>query len=316
MRRRQQKWRLLPETKILRAMEYTKEYLDSLVTGRIEESNQLEYKSSASLARSDGKKAEITKDISSLANAAGGILIYGIKEFDAADMRHLPEKLDPVNQSDFSREWLDQIVGLIQPRIDGLRINAVHVGPTISDYCYVVEVPQSTTAHQARDLKYYKRRNFEVTPMEDYEIRDVMNRRKHPLLTAQIRIIAHAGGHESAAHIAVRVQNTSKVLARHYKVIIQMPIRLSSGALIEPAGADLNKDSQGLSKWEFFCFNGTNGPLYPNSEFVHGVMFRYIQEIKPDPGQTIPEIRLTLFADEMEKIEMRKDASQAEQEWT
>jgi hypothetical protein len=31
-------------------------------------------------------------------------------------------------------------------------------------------------AHQARDYRYYKRHNFNALPMEDYEVRDVMNR--------------------------------------------------------------------------------------------------------------------------------------------
>ena len=40
----------------------------------------------------------------------------------------------------------------------------------------VVEIPKSLTAHQARDLRYYRRYNFESVAMVDYEIRDVMNR--------------------------------------------------------------------------------------------------------------------------------------------
>ena len=126
--------------KVLARMEPSKQYLADLVASQIEESGQLEYKAAASLDRSDGKKAEITKDVSAMANAAGGTLIYGIAEYKEKDKRQLPEKLDPINQQDFSKEWLDQIVGSIQPRIDGLKITAVHIGPAISDYAYIVEV--------------------------------------------------------------------------------------------------------------------------------------------------------------------------------
>jgi hypothetical protein len=34
----------------------------------------------------------------------GGTIIYGIKEFDDIDKRHLPEKIDPINRTDISKE--------------------------------------------------------------------------------------------------------------------------------------------------------------------------------------------------------------------
>jgi hypothetical protein len=92
----------------------------------------------------------------------------------------LPEKLDPINRAQFSREWLEQIINTIQPRIDGVRIHTIEDKTRKGYGFYVIEIPQSTTAHQARDFRYYKRFNFSVLPMEDYEIRDIMNRRKNP----------------------------------------------------------------------------------------------------------------------------------------
>ena len=111
-----------------------------------------------------------------------------------------------------------------QPRIDGLRIIPVQIGPRIADYCYVVDVPQSSTAHQAIDRRYYKRRNFECTPMEDYEIRDMMNRQKRPALLAAVRVNVDWTGEDSK--IIVRVENTSRVMARYYRAVVHMPLRL------------------------------------------------------------------------------------------
>ena len=91
-------------------MDFTRDYLTRLIADQIEESSILEYKAAESLGRSDGKKRDITKDISALANAAGGILIYGIREHTDPDQSHLPEALDPVDQSKFSKAWLDQII--------------------------------------------------------------------------------------------------------------------------------------------------------------------------------------------------------------
>ena len=176
-------------------MDYTKAYLERLISDGIEENGQLEYKAAASLARDEAKTVEMSKDISAFANAAGGVLIYGIAEFKEKTQRHLPERLDPVNQNEFSREWMDQKLSLIRPRIDGLKIVPVHVGPAASGYCYVVEVPPGDTAHQARDHRYYRRRNFESSPMEDYEVREVMNRRKHPAISSSFRIVVHPFPH-------------------------------------------------------------------------------------------------------------------------
>lgn len=53
----------------------------------------------------------------------------------------------------------------------------------------MVEIPQSHTAHQAFDKKYYKRFNFNSEPMHDYEIRDILNRTKFPIIDLEFEII-------------------------------------------------------------------------------------------------------------------------------
>jgi predicted HTH transcriptional regulator len=55
--------------------------LQSYIGNSIEESLTLDYKAADALASSDGKKKEITKDVSAMANSAGGLIIYGISEF-------------------------------------------------------------------------------------------------------------------------------------------------------------------------------------------------------------------------------------------
>ena len=55
--------------------------LQQLIRDNVEESLSLEYKSAGSFAKSDGKRAEVVKDVSAFANSSGGVLIYGIAEF-------------------------------------------------------------------------------------------------------------------------------------------------------------------------------------------------------------------------------------------
>lgn len=161
---------------------WTEAHLQDHIDNGIQEDLQLDYKGAGSLdISSNEKKAktkrELLKDVSAMANSAGGIIIYGIREYQDNDRRHLPERFDPVNQSVVTREWIEQIIGRIRPRLQGVIIKPVPVGVEQNAVVYVVEVPQSQTAHQHPDDKcYYKRSNTVTEKMEDYEIRDVMNR--------------------------------------------------------------------------------------------------------------------------------------------
>jgi predicted HTH transcriptional regulator len=160
------------------------EYIDE----EREESLTLDYKAAGSLAKSDGKKAEITKDVSAMANSAGGIIIYGLAEYQDRAKEHLAEKIDPIDRGQFPKEWLEHVINNIRPHIDGLIIHPVPLPGSSNSVVYVVEIPQGSTAHQATDKRYYKRFNFESIPMEDYEIRDIMNRVQHPRIELNFQI--------------------------------------------------------------------------------------------------------------------------------
>jgi Schlafen, AlbA_2 len=154
--------------------------IQKYIDDKIQESLLLDYKAADSLDKNDAKRREITKDVSAMANSAGGIIIYGIREHSEADKKYLPEKIDPIDRSQISKEWLEHIINNIRPRIIGLNIYPVSLNSGANHVIYVVEIPQGTTAHQALDKRYYKSFNFESVPMEDHEIRDVMNRNKFP----------------------------------------------------------------------------------------------------------------------------------------
>tara|TARA_R110001583_G_scaffold33438_4_gene112927 strand:+ start:19365 stop:20384 length:1020 start_codon:yes stop_codon:yes gene_type:complete len=159
----------------------TKTDLENLIYNQVEENLNLDYKSADSLGKSVGKKKEISKDVSAFANSNGGMIIYGIKEFDETENRHLPEKIDPVNRLEFSKEWLEQVINSnISPRIEGILITSISLSENSNEVAYIVQIQKCNTAHQASDLRYYKRFNFESVAMYDYEIKDIMNRNKTP----------------------------------------------------------------------------------------------------------------------------------------
>lgn len=154
--------------------------VQNLISKQIEENLHLDYKASGSLGKSDGKKREITKDVSAFANSDGGVIIYGVKEFTVSDKKHLPEHIDPIDRNEFSKEWLEQVVNNISPRIDNIIIIPIPIDNESNKVIYVVSIKKSSTAHQAMDYRYYKRYNFESIMMYDFEIRDIMNRSKFP----------------------------------------------------------------------------------------------------------------------------------------
>jgi len=192
----------------------------------VEESLTLDYKAAGSLGKSDGKKKETTKDVSAMANSAGGIIMYGVKEFNDRNMRHLPEKFDGVDRTEFSKEWLEQVFNNVRPRIPGLVIHPVNLNSAPTHVVYVVEIPQSTTAHQATDWRYYKRFNFQSIPMEDYEIRDVMNRATTPEVSIKFGLFLGEIGSEPEITeyrgLRVIIRNDGTQVVNRFKVVMTL----------------------------------------------------------------------------------------------
>ena len=199
---------------------WTEAKLKNFIASGIEESLTLEYKSGEALDRSEYKKKEMTKDVSAMANSAGGILIYGISEFSAENKRHLPEKITPVNRNEFPREWVEQIINAIRPRIDGIVIHSVNLSSGENHTAYVIEIPQSNTAHQASDQRYYKRFNFQAVPMEDYEVRDVIFREQTPDIILSFLLEV---SDENGWNLTVKARNQGSAFAQYVACLLDVP---------------------------------------------------------------------------------------------
>ena len=214
--------------------QWTHETLKQYIDDEIEENLNLDYKAAAALGKSDSKKREITKDVSAMANSDGGLIIYGIMEYQDPNRKHLPEKIDPIDRTQFSKEWLEQIINTISPRIDGVVIYPVSISDRANDAVYIVEIPQSSTAHQARDYRYYKRFNFVSVPMQDYEVRDVMGRSQHPkiVLNFEFEIETHQFNNCVAAPMSVdktliiHAKNVGQIYAQYVMAHIAFPAHL------------------------------------------------------------------------------------------
>jgi hypothetical protein len=160
--------------------EWTEDDILSLIKNKVCESTALDYKACDALAKTEGKKKEVSKDISAFANSAGGVIVYGVTENKA----HEPENIDiGFEPSDISGEWLEQVINSnIERRINGVIINTIsllktHPGRVL----YVVYIPESKLApHMAADDRFYKRFNFQAVAMKEYEVRNLMRQEHYP----------------------------------------------------------------------------------------------------------------------------------------
>ena len=291
---------------------WNRERIEQLISDGVEESLSLEYKSAPALGKSDGKKAEIVKDVSAFANSSGGTVIYGVAEFQS-DQRHRPEKIDAVDRREFSKEWLEQIIQSIQPRIEGIVIEPIAINDTSA--CYVVEIPQSHTAHQARDHVYYRRHNFNLLPMEDYEVRDVMSRRKRPKIRASMFASRNV---DREGYILVKLENIGTVLAKDYMVDLRVPINLGGQISVEQP-AFLN-DYEGKYFYSFRLVpTALRMPLFPDSEvtlrrkFSTGVTIRSLDGSKV--LESTDSVAVAVYVDEMPPIKATIAPDQVTREW-
>lgn len=199
----------------------------------IEESSALDYKSGAALNAKNPNVNEITKDVSAMANSAGGVIIYGITE--SKTNRHLPEKLDPIDRTTFDKERLEHIINTIRPRLHQFTVTPVPIASDSNNVCYVVEIPEGRTAHQCRDNRYYRRYNFEAVPMEDYEIRLVMNRLTVPDASVEFKTQLHMGvGATKHYLLAPVIKNLGSQAIRDFKLIFIFP-----GEVLHGGGAEM-----------------------------------------------------------------------------
>jgi hypothetical protein len=267
--------------------------LVELIRNKVEESLSLDYKRAESLtgAQSNLTK-EVTKDVSSFANSNGGVLIYGIAEGIGPD-KHVPVMLSPIDRNAFSKERLEHLIGNIQPRIWNIEIVPIPLSSGTNDVAFVVIVPAGTTAHQCTDKRYYRRYNFEVVPMEDYEIRDVMNRRSFPKIDLQAEIRFSVRKYSSGVGslpllgreehtvvpyniIAFSVTNSGGIVAKHLVAFVEIPSGL------------LNEDKDG-GRYQLRNFQAQ-----PTGDVMAGFMTTYAKTGNPQWIPILPTLSLDL----------------------
>lgn len=143
--------------------------IERLKTDKICESQILDYKRKL---LTDNK---LLKQVSAFANTQGGFLIIGVKETGKGGY---PKEISGIDKNEVNKERMEQIIlGNIQPRLD-VKIYTIDCRDQ-KKAVVVIQVPDSyLKPHMnSRDGKFYKRYQFEASPMTEIEVSDTYRRR-------------------------------------------------------------------------------------------------------------------------------------------
>lgn len=240
---------------------YTIEDIQSLIDIQAEENTYYEFKDARAI--DDKQKAEISKDVSAFANADGGVIIYGLNEDRNT---HKAVGLSFVDTLKYSKEWLENVIhSNIHRKIDDLRIYKVDNPHNINESIYIVKIPRSSNApHMSSDNKFYKRANFKVIAMEEYEVRDSYYRTQHSVLEIYDWYIERVEVDKISAYsrytLRAFVRNVGKTVENQFKLNINF-----SGvdiSLLEFEGLTSNIKAIGTHDGYRFSLL-SNMPIYP-----------------------------------------------------
>lgn len=156
--------------------EITKDDLQALIDNEVLEKKTIEYKRLLP-SNSDSDKKEFLADVTSLANASGGDLIFGIAQDNTSG---LPTELlgIEVTNVDTEKTRLDNLVRTgIQPRLPSVNIKEVPLEN--SRFCIVIRVSKSWISPHRVVLgghdKFYSRNSSGKYPLDVGELRIAFN---------------------------------------------------------------------------------------------------------------------------------------------
>ncbi len=175
---------------------------------------------------------ELSRQISALANAEGGLLIWGVEverledaKGNILDIR--PRALLGISAIGGGREELQQSAFAgIAPPVQGIDFRPVELPR--EGLAVLLDIPQSPVGvHRASDGRYYTRRGFLNVPMEPGQVEALRARRGRPKLLPRLEI-AHVEAAEGRLTLKVRLDNRGRREALNPRVRLRL---LGAGSL-------------------------------------------------------------------------------------
>jgi hypothetical protein len=146
--------------------------LQELVNRQVNEQHRIEYKAVAPRLGSHEEKLEFLADVSSFANASGGIVLYGIREEEGLPLAPIEGIVleDPDMETRRARQILDDSV---RPRMPGLGVAAIQLAS--GRYVLAVRVARSwCSPHMVKlrsSQRFFARRDNGKMELDVHEIR-------------------------------------------------------------------------------------------------------------------------------------------------
>lgn len=187
------------------------------ITPRQIETNHLEFKE-----KSDPRVADLSKDdkknfakvLSSLSNAEGGVLNWGIRT-RTRDERDYAAVLKPIKQVEvFAERLRSSLIDVLMPQNPGVRIEAI-ANRLGNGYvkCFVPE--SGNPPHRSMvDREYWIRLDGRSVRMEHYLIRDMMARHTYPDLELYLEH-EYLDPDTDRLRISVILENTGRAVAKY-----------------------------------------------------------------------------------------------------
>lgn len=224
--------------------ELNESHLLAVIADRYSERRTVEYKRDLPGGKDDDKK-EFLADVSSLANAGGGDLIFGIDADEGVPMRFAPLDIIP----DAAKlAWEASIRDGIEPRIPGVQVKEVEVE---GGHVLLFRIPRSWVGPHV------------VTYKKTFRFFSRNSAGKYPLDVGELRL-AFLGGNQLAEQIrSFRAERLGRIiagetpvpLAAHPKVIVHV---IPYEAFAGHPSLELNaNDGSGLFRPLFRSYGGT-----------------------------------------------------------
>ena len=164
------------------------------------------------------------KDCTALANADGGVIIYGIEE-NEVDGVNVAVAFSPITVQALNKDWVEEVLrNGSSPPLTRYEISEIAF-PDGSGRALAIEIEAATTAHQTlRDFRYYQRTGAVTSAMMDFQIKDLISRRSRPVVKATVRTRnMHISGELHRYQLVADVENVGSVTVEKWWMEIDIP---------------------------------------------------------------------------------------------
>lgn len=198
--------------------------IEAMIANQEPEGQYLDYKRGDALGTEDKKKGELVKDITGLANAGGGRIIYGVSELKVGTIG-VPDAFFPVPSTTTTRDWIYSVVrSKSNPPFSDFEVEEL-IEPGGGRVVVIDVRPGSTAFQSTHDHCYYQRAGTHTVPMLDFQIRDVMNRRTKPVISVTLFARQVGQGDVQRYLLEIVLRNIGAVSLESWRLEVDVPTR-------------------------------------------------------------------------------------------